>query len=269
MITTVSPSYAEEVVKDKELTNSFNALLKQNRNRFKGIINGIDNWVWNPACDDKIDFNLSGDITIFKKKNKEALAKKIGFILKDKTPLIGMITKIDEQKGIPLFIESADKIFKEDLQLVLLGEGDNQLKKELAILGQKYSDKLKFIPSFDDELAHKIEAGSDMFLMPSLYEPCGLNLLYSLKYGAVPIAHFTGGIKDTAVKFNSKTKKGNSFVFKDYSTNGLIDTIKKALATYKDSKLWEQVMKNGIGQDFSWLKTAGQYAEIYKQIFKD
>lgn len=268
-VTTVSPSYAEEVLKNKEMSDGLNAILKQNKNKFKGILNGIDNWVWNPACDDKIDYKLSGDVETFKKKNKEALAKILGIKLNEDAPLIGMISRIDEQKGIPLFIDAADKIFKQNLNLILLGEGDNQLKKKIVKLEQKYSTKFKFISGFDDELAHKIEAASDMFLMPSLFEPCGLNLMYSLKYAAVPIVHFTGGIKDVAIPYDENTKTGNSFVFTEHSSKGLLDALKYALTLFKHKEQWENIIKNGINQDFSWSATAEQYADIYKQLLKD
>lgn len=268
-ITTVSPSYAEEILKDKISSDGLNSLLKEKGDKFVGIQNGIDHWGWNPKTDEEIPFKLDNDFEEFKYNNKVALINKFGLEYKPSVPLIGMISRLDYQKGVSLLIEAAEKILKENIQLVILGEGDPELHSELNKLSKRYPKKFKIKYEYNEQLAHLIEAGSDMFLITSVYEPCGLNLMYSLNYGAVPIVHYTGGLKDVAVQFDAKTKTGNSFVYTKHNQEELLNSLREAIKAFHDKELWHDIIENGRREDFHWLKPAKQYDEIYRNLMKD
>ena len=268
-ITTVSPTYADEIIKDAKYTNGLNSLISQNDYKFKGILNGIDNWGWNPKSDALISKKYLGNFTDYKEQNKLALLRKIKFEYNDEVPLIGMVTRLDEQKGLNLFIEAADKILAENVQLVLLGEGDQSFKDKLNLLQKKYPKKLALKYGFDDDLAHQIEAGSDMYLLPSIHEPCGLNALYSLAYGSVPIVHGTGGLKDIVTDYSSDTKTGNGFVFKAYKANDLIKAVNRALALFKSKEEWDSLAHSSMTRDYGWKNSALKYEEIYKNLLKE
>jgi starch synthase len=268
-VTTVSPSYAQELLNDKENTDGLNSFLKDNKKKFKGIINGIDPYTWNPKKDNEIEMKFDGNFEEYKYTNKVALLNKMGLEYNPKTAVIGMITRLDQQKGVDLLIEAADKILKEDVQIIILGKGDADIRKKLTRIAKKYPDKFKVKFGMDEPRAHLIEAGSDMFLLPSLLEPCGLNLMYSLIYGSIPIVRRTGGMKDVAEGFNPNTKKGNSFVFDDYKASELVKTIQNALIIFKDQELWETLAKNGMEGDYTWKKSAKEYDEIYRMLMRE
>jgi starch synthase len=185
-------------------------------------------------------------------------------------PVIGMISRLDEQKGIPLLIEAANELLKMDLQIVLLGEGDPRLRDKLKKLSAKHPDKFKVKFAFNDQLAHLIEAGSDIYLLPSKFEPCGLNLAYSLTYGSVPVIHATGGLMDVAERYDPKTKKGNAFVFENHKADDFVTTIKEAVNIYtEDRNQWQRIALNGMEGDYSWDKSVPEYDEIYRNLLKD
>lgn len=269
-VTTVSKTYAEDLKVDKDLSNGLNTVFKNLNDNFQGILNGIETWVWNPRKDDFIDTKYDGNIEEFKYNNKVALINKFGFEYSPKTPIISMITRIDKQKGVDLFIKAADKILKKDVQFIFLGEGDADMKESLKILADKYPDKLKLDFAFDDQLAHMIEAGSDMFLMPSKYEPCGLNLMYSIAYGTIPIVHYTGGLCETAVDFDPETEEGNAIVYKDHTVKALVDAVDKGLDLFQKKMVWEEFTINNLETArFSWDKTVDQYDKIYSLLVKE
>jgi starch synthase len=266
-ITTVSPSYAAEILKDKTHSNGLNAILEKRKDDFTGILNGIDPWAWNPKVDPLIKTKFSGDIEAYKISNKIELLKKFKLEYNEETPVLAIVTRLSPQKGIPLLIEAAEKILSENIQLVVLGDGDTDMKNELKNLAKKYPTKLGVKTAFDEILAHQIEAGADFFLMPSLYEPCGLNSMYSLTYGTVPIVRATGGLKDIVSEFEPKTKKGNGFVFRNSNANEFYNAVKKAIEQFKHKENWLTLISNGIEADFSW--DAKQYADVYYSAFKD
>ena len=268
-ITTVSPTYAKEILNDKVYSGGLNTILKEKNDKFSGILNGIDVNLWNPAKDEFIKSRLGSDFDEFKYNNKVALCQKFGLDFKLGVPLLAMIPRIGYQKGTSLIIDSADELFKMDLQFVLLGQGDEDLKAQLVKVAEKYPDKFKYIFDFDDELSHQIEAGADIFLMPSQYEPCGLNLMYSLVYGTVPLVRATGGLKDVATQYDKKTKTGNAFVFKNYDKSEFVKKVAEALDMYQESDHWEQIIENGMAGDYSWKQSASKYLEIYRSILKD
>lgn len=268
-ITTVSPTYAKNIMKDAKLSNGLNATLKKRKNEFKGIMNGIDTWTWNPATDTYLKTKYEDDFDSYKQENKKELCSMFGFDYSPDIPLIGMITRIDTQKGVDLLIDAAKKLFDKNIQLALLGQGDTELKKQLTKISKKYPDKFKTKYTFDEELGHLMEAGSDMYLMPSQHEPCGLNILFSMSYGTPPIAHGIDGIKDSVNNFNPKTKEGNSFVFENYDVDSLMEAIERAIKTFEDKDLWQSIVDNGMKGDYSWGKSAEEYVSIYRQILED
>ncbi len=268
-ITTVSPTYREEILEDNILNNGLNNELKIKEKTFKGILNGIDNFIWNPRKDQLIHSKLNNDFLDFKYKNKIQLQKIIGLPIEPDIPLYGMIPRIGYQKGIGLFIESADKIFNNDIQFILLGQGDPNLKSQIINVAKKYPNKFKPIFTFDENLSHQIEAGSDFFLMPSQYEPCGLNLMYSHNYGTVPIVRATGGLKDTGINFNEDTLNGNSIVFDNYDIDDFTKAIIKSIKLYYNKDVFSQIIQNGLSCDYTWKEGVKQYDSIYRTIFKE
>lgn len=266
-VTTVSPTYAEEILSGVHTGGGLNEELK--KKKFVGILNGIDSYAWNPKKDAKIAEKLKGDVEEFKLKNKAALLKTHKLDDDLEAPLIGMVARLDEQKGVKLFIEAADEILSENVRMVLLGLGDVDLRDEIMKISEKYPDKFIFKYTYSEELAHQIEAAADIYLISSKYEPCGLNLLYSLQYGAVPVVRLTGGLKDVAKEYEKETKTGNSFVFTNYEAGELVDALKRALQAYKDKEAWLELVKRNIERDYSWSESAKKYDEIYESLTKE
>jgi len=268
-VTTVSPTYAKEVLQDENHTKGLNKILLERNNNFAGILNGIDPWQWNPRVDDSIACQLqNSNFEGYKNCNKEDLLKAVGLPVELQKPLIGMISHIDENKGIKLLIDAFDKIMKEDLYLVLLGTGDKNITKKLQSLAEKYPDKFIFKNVYDEQLAHKIEAGADIFLMPSIYEPCGYNAMYSVVYGTVPVVRATGGLIDSVEPFNPTTKEGYGFVFDEPTPSALVKKLREALQAYKDKDLWQKIIQNCLSKNFTWQESVDQYVEIYKSLIK-
>ncbi len=267
-ISTVSESYSKEICKIPEISYGLKDEINCRKKDLYGIVNGIDTLIWNPEKDKKIAKKFS--LTSLKNKlvNKEELAEKFGLDFEPEIPTIGMISHLEDNKGFDLLKKSFKEIMALDIKLVLLGTGEKKYHKFFEDAEMKYSEKFACYLGFDDDLAHLIEAGSDMFLMPSKYEPCGLNQMYSLVYGTIPIVRNTGGLADTVVNYNPKDKKGTGFVFKKYESKDLINTIKKAITLYKDKKAWERLMKTGMKVNFSWLNSSKNYVSLYKNIIK-
>jgi starch synthase len=268
-ITTVSRTYADEILSDKKYGNGLNVVLKEKSEYFKGILNGIDTHSWNPKSDGLISTKLNKNFDDYKTKNKIDLTAIFGFEYKPGVPLFGLIPRIGYQKGTSLLVEAADELFKNDIQILLLGQGDEQEKVKIAEISQKYPDKFKIKFIFDDDLSHKIEAGCDFFVMPSQYEPCGLNLMYSLTYGTVPIVRATGGMMDVAKDFNQSNKNGNAIVFNDFTADDFIKAVFRGIELYKDKEQMSRIIANGMIGDYSWTKAAAEYANIYKMVIKD
>jgi len=268
-VTTVSPTYAKEVLQDESHTNGLNKILIQKNNSFTGILNGLDPWQWNPRFDDDIACQLNNsDFETYKKCNKEDLLRTLDLKINTDTPLVGMISHLEPNKGIKLLIEATDKIMKEDVALVLLGTGAPDLTKKLLKLAEKFPGKFIFKNVYDEQLAHKIEAGSDIFLMPSIYEPCGYNAMYSVIYGTVPVVRATGGLIDTIEPFNPATGEGVGFVFDEPTPSALIKKLKEALDAYRDKEIWKRITHNCLNKQFPWKETAEQYVEIYRSLIK-
>ncbi len=263
-INTVSKTYAEEIQSSPEYGYGMEGLLRERSKDLYGIVNGIDYDVWNPEVDELIPHKYSIGNLEGKKLNKKALLEKAGLtVTKKDIPLIGIISRLADQKGFDLIAQISKDLLSLNLKIVLLGTGEKKYHDMFTALKKKHPRKLSVNLTFDNALAHLIEAGSDMFLMPSRYEPCGLNQLYSLKYGTIPIVRKTGGLADTIIDYNESDGYGTGFVFKNYDAYELLDMIKKALAVYRKKKEWSKLQENAMSMDFSWDRSAEHYVELY------
>lgn len=265
-VTTVSKNYAKEIRSSVEFGYGLEGLLAERKGNLYGILNGVDYSVWSPLNDEFIPQKYSGRNISKKIVNKKALLEKYGLPFDENIPVIGMISRLADQKGLDLIEASSDELLRLDLQLVFLGAGDEKYQLFLERLKERNPEKIGIYIGFSNELAHLIEAGSDMYLMPSRYEPCGLNQMYSLKYGTVPIVRATGGLEDSIEQYNPENKSGTGFKFYDYDKNRLTETVRFALEVFGDKKSWLQIMKNGMKQDFSWKASAKKYMQLYKSL---
>ena len=255
IINTVSPTYAKEI-QTKEFGFGLEGVLNKRKASVFGILNGLDYSIWNPESDKFIAKNFSVKTVQDKSKDKEDLQKLCGLPLKKDIPLFGIVSRLAEQKGFDILAGGIDTICKMDLQLVILGTGDQKYHDLLGEMVKKYPKVISLQLKFDDALAHKIYAGSDIFLMPSKYEPCGLGQLISLRYGTIPLVFKTGGLADTV---DAK----NGFIFDKYSKDELIKTMKKALAGFKDKKGWQDLTVRAMRCNFSWDSQAQEYVDLY------
>lgn len=269
IINTVSETYAVEIQSNAEFGHGLEGVLRQRNADLYGILNGIDYSIWNPETDKLLPYNYSVSDLKGKARNKQELLKKNGWKVRDKTgPLLGMITRLVDQKGLDLLADIIDELLNEAVRLVILGTGEKRYEDMLSVLEKKYPDKLKVHLTFDEPLAHLIEAGCDIYLMPSKYEPCGLNQMFSLKYGTIPVVRQTGGLADTIEDFNPQKKRGTGFVFKNYSSRDFLAAIQRALEIYKNKALWRALMQNAMRQDFSWERQAEKYVELYSRAMQ-
>jgi len=267
-ITTVSPTYAQEI-QTADFGYGLEGLLSHRNDVLTGIINGIDGDQWNPETDTHISecYNIS---SLNKKKlNKKALQTKHSLPVDNKIPIFALISRLVEQKGIDLILECLPEMLKLPLQFVLLGTGEKLFEQQLSVFAETYPDKIAITIGYDEALAHLLEAGADIFLMPSRFEPCGLNQLYSQRYGAVPIVRKTGGLADTVVDTLPETlsnETATGFVFNEATSGTLMETIKRALIVYNQPETWKQLQTSGMQIDYSWNKSAKEYMALYDQL---
>lgn len=267
VINTVSETYVKEI-QTPEYGERFEGLLRERANELYGIVNGIDYNEYNPATDPIIYKNYDENSIENKKENKYGLQKELGLPQKD-IPMIGLISRLVSQKGLDLIGEIIDEIMKNDLQFVVLGAGDEYYENLFKAIQKKYPEKMGLFIGFNPGLAKKIYAGSDMFLMPSRFEPCGLGQLISLRYGTIPIARATGGIADTIRNFDPQTEEGNGFIFKEYSSKELLKAIYRALDLYRyNPAAWNKLVMNALREDFSWNRSAEKYIDIYQKAIE-
>jgi len=265
-ITTVSRGYSREIL-TPEFGCGLDGLLRTRKKDIYGIMNGVDYTIWNPAIDKFIIAGYSEKDLAGKLECKKDLLREFGIEFNKDRPVIGMITRLAEQKGIDLVADSMERILKSGVDFVLLGFGDEKYNNIFRDLAKKYKGLLGARIDFDNTLAHKIEAGSDIFLMPSRYEPCGLNQLYSLKYATVPVVSAVGGLNDTVVEdFDPSTKKGIGFKFKHASSDALLGALEKAVTLYKDKEAWNALLHNCLSSDYSWDASAEKYEELYSKV---
>lgn len=263
-INTVSRKYADEI-QTPELGAGLDGILKKRADRLFGILNGVDYANWNPETDKFIAANYSPGDMSGKESCKIDLLAEFGLPYNPGKPLIGMISRLAGQKGFDLIEKALPELMIRDVQMVILGTGEKRYHDFFGSLKDEYSEKLAVKLTYDNALAHKIEAGSDMFLMPSLYEPCGLNQMYSLKYGTVPIVRATGGLEDTITEWNANGD-GNGFKFHNYSPGSMMKSIDDALKLFMDKSSWRKLEANGMAGDFSWGSSARSYAELYEKM---
>ncbi len=268
VLNTVSEKYAEEITESPEFGFGFEKILASRKQDLVGILNGVDYEQWNPETDNLIAKNYSPDSLEEKSKNKKALCKQNNLTYREDVPVIGIISRLTDQKGFDLIAEAVDDIMKMNLQLVILGNGEPRYHRLLEKLAKNSPEKLAVNLRFDNKLAHLIEAGADMFLMPSHFEPCGLNQMYSLKYGTVPIVRETGGLADTIENYDPKTGSGTGFTFKKYDAKEMLKAIRRAVKTLQDKKSWRKIQKAGMAKDFSWAQSARKYHELYEKALK-
>lgn len=266
-ITTVSNTYAEEI-KTQQYGEGLDGLLRCKSDFLKGIVNGIDYEEFDPEKDNLIFKNFTWDSISDKVENKLSLQKELGLPQRAETPMIGLISRLTHQKGCDLIVSIIDRLLQKDIQFVVLGTGDYWYEETFKNLQYRYPDKVSANIKFDNSLAHKIYAATDMFLMPSLFEPCGLGQLIALRYGSIPIVRETGWLKDTISPYNKYTGIGNGFGFKNFNSNELMQIIEYALTIYDDKDAWNNIIRQAMDSDNSWEKSAMQYKLLYEDVVK-
>ena len=270
-ITTVSPNYAQEI-QTEPLGFGLQGLLATRRQHLTGIINGIAINEWDPVTDLHLVKNYSSKRLSDKAANKSALQQQMGLAVDAGIPLFGVVSRLGHQKGIDLLIQIMPQLIKIPAQLVVLGSDHAELEHQLSTLAQTYPDAIAVRIGFNEALSHLIEAGADCFLMPSRFEPCGLNQMYSQRYGTPPVVHATGGLLDTVVDCTPTTLADGSasgFLFYPMTADNLLSTIKRATLAYHNKKTWQRLQKNGMAKDFSWQASATAYQEIYYSLHAD
>ena len=264
-ITAVSPGYAEEICVSPG-GMGLEGLLSHRRDRLVGILNGIDEAVWNPETDPHIEHNYTVDSLPRKRENARALQRELGLLFRDDLPLLAFVGRLVEQKGVDLLLAVLDEFIGEQAQLVVLGTGDARLEAELAALAARHPGHAAVVLAYNEGLAHRIEAAADLFLMPSLFEPCGLNQMYSLRYGTLPLVRAVGGLADTvtdASEHQLANGTATGFVFTDPAPDALRETLQRALALWQEPARWRQMQLTAMAQDFSWQDRARSYIELY------
>lgn len=264
-VSTVSQGYRNEIL-TPEFGCGLDGLLRLREKDLYGIINGVDYSIWSPAVDRFIAKNYSETDLAGKETCKKDVLKEFGINPDLKMPLIGMVSRLAEQKGIDLVLEGIEQILKLGVHFILLGCGDRKYNDIFASLAKKYKKHMGIRIGFDNKLAHKITAGSDMFLIPSRYEPCGLNQLYSLKYATAPIVRAVGGLNETIENFNPLRKSGNGFKFEDATSEAMLGCIKSAVTTFRDQRLWRILLDNCLSCDYSWDSSAEKYERLYRRL---
>lgn len=267
VLSTVSNGYSREI-QTPEYGLGMEGVLQYRKKDLYGILNGVDYEDWSPEKDKYITTNYSVSNLEGKKTCRDDLLKEYGLNVAKDTPIIGIISRLADQKGFDILSEAMPKLMKMKLAMVLLGTGEQKYHDLFSTLKKKYSKNLGVMIAFDNKIAHKIEAGSDMFLMPSRYEPCGLNQIYSLKYGTIPIVRGTGGLDDTINDYNEKTGQGNGFKFKEYSASKLVETVQRALTVFKGTQKWTKLMQKAMKEDHSWRVSAKEYVNLYETAIK-
>lgn len=263
-ISTVSETYADEI-KNTQFGYGLNGVLQSRGSDVYGIINGIDTELNNPATDKRISHNFSADDFSSRQQNKRALQEELGLAVTD-APMIGIISRLADQKGLDLVAFCMEELMDRDIQLVILGTGEGRYESLFRNYAWRYPHKVSANIFFNGDLAQRIYASSDMFLMPSLFEPCGLGQIFAMRYGSIPIARKTGGLNDTIVHYNKETKQGNGFLFEDYLASGMMWAINQAVSLYEDKNEWNNLIHNAMTCNFSWESSARKYIDLYNKL---
>lgn len=266
LISTVSPTYAREI-QDEHFGYGLAPLLRHRQRQLRGILNGVDTDLWNPGNDPALVENYAANRLAAKRINKAALQREMGLTEADDRPLFGVISRLTQQKGLDLLLTIAEGVPHLPAQLVVLGSGDRGMEAGFAALAGRFPGQIAVKLGFDEGLAHRIEAGADCFLMPSRFEPCGLNQMYSLRYGTPPLVRATGGLADTVIDVGAETladKTANGFVLDGDTPHALWLAMQHVLATWRDKRLWQRIQQNGMRRDFSWKHAADDYISLYR-----
>jgi starch synthase len=267
MVTTVSPRYAKEI-QTTQYGFGFDGILRERSSKLVGILNGIDYDHWNPAADPHLPVPFAVDRLDGKAAAKRRLLEVFGFPVNDTTlarPLIGMVSRLVDQKGFDLLAAASDELPGLGASFVLLGTGDRKYEQLWRDLSHRYPETVAAHIGFDESLAHLIEGGADIFLMPSQFEPCGLNQMYSLRYGTVPLVRATGGLYDTVSNYDPATGDGTGFTFDEYSPEALLGTLRWALDVFRQRDAWRHLQQTGMRQDHSWDSSAREYVKVYER----
>jgi len=267
-ITTVSETYAKEIRSSAEFGFGLEGVFKKKARKTFGLLNGMDTTLWDPATDPMIAQTYTAADLAGKMENKKALCSYFKLPFYEDVPVIGMVSRLVDQKGLDLIDEMLQDILALKCYLVILGSGE-KMYEDMLVKAQKKNRKTMGIQiGFDEELAHLVEAGSDMFLMPSKYEPCGLNQMYSLRYGTLPIVRATGGLADTVDDLDEKPRSGTGFVFERYNGKDLVKTIKRAIKAFGSQDIWQAAILRAMSKDFTWTTSTERYIELYKKLLK-
>ena len=269
VVTTVSRTYAQEI-QTAAFGNGLEGLLRQRSETVTGIVNGVDYSVWSPQSDSTLPWNYGiDDVAEGKAECKRFLLEQLGLPPAPSAPVLGIVSRLTAQKGFELIFDGLTQALRYlDLRVTVLGSGERSLEERFQWLQNSFPDKVCFYRGYNEELAHLIEAGADIFLMPSLFEPCGLNQMYSLKYGTVPIVRRTGGLADTVQLFDPRTRQGTGVVFDHYDSTGFAWALKTALELYQDPELWDRLRRNGMEQDYSWARQGAIYQDLYRSLIE-
>lgn len=264
-VTTVSPNYAQEI-QTSEHGAGLDGVLRSLSFKLTGILNGIDVEEWDPARDPNLASNFSAEQMNGKALSKRALLREAKLTHRAKTPVVSFISRLVDQKGVDLLIPALSHILAAGAQAVILGSGEARYEDALARIGQQYGDRCRVWIGFDSALSHRIYAGSDMLLMPSIYEPCGLNQMYALRYGTIPVVRLTGGLVDTVTPFDATNEdEANGFGFVTPSADDLFMTTWLGILNYREARVWKRLQANGMSVDFSWERSAGEYDALYRR----
>jgi starch synthase len=265
-VTTVSPTYAREI-QTVEYGYGLEGVLQHRQGVVTGILNGVDVESWDPASDAALSMRYTVDtVAQGKAACKRALQERLQLPAKPRTPLCGMVSRLTSQKGCDLLEDVVDRLLQDDVQLVFLGTGEPQYERLVQELSVRRPDKVRSVIGFDEVLARQIEAGSDIFLMPSHFEPCGLNQMYSQRYGTVPVVHAVGGLADSVVDCTPETLANGTatgFLFREYRAAALLSRLRTALDTYRQSDVWSGLVRAGMQRDWSWERSAAAYEQVY------
>jgi len=264
-ITTVSPTYAQEIM-THEQGFGLDGVVRQRAGDLVGILNGVDYTQWNPWTDPFLKQPRGENNRTVKRNCKKHMREMLHLPDPSGTPVLAMISRLTSQKGLDLVETAFDHLMERQLQFVLLGSGDARYAKFFSAAAERYADRVAVQIGFDEQMAHRIEAGADLFLMPSLYEPCGLNQMYSLKYGTIPIVRAVGGLKDTVQDYELGSDSGTGFVFVPYDADAMLDAIDRGLAAYHDKQAWAALRRRAMSMDYSWDRSAEAYDNLYQQL---
>jgi starch synthase len=263
-INTVSPTYARQIL-TREFGEGLSDLLHARRNQLSGILNGLDLHEWNPQSDPLLAERFSADTLKARAANKRAVQDELKLKRKPRTLLIGLVSRLFEQKGFDILVEAASQLLQRDVQLAILGSGDEKYHAALQSLAMQYPGRVGFDRGFNEPLARKIYGGSDVFLMPSHFEPCGLGQMIAMRYGAVPVVRATGGLADTVIDADRSPKRGTGFAFTAYTAKALVGALDRAVAAFADPDRWQAIQRRGMAADFSWNTSAQQYVDLYRR----